>query len=155
MSNTLPFIGREQDLASALARLDLAGRGTPSSLLVRGEAGIGKSRLAAELVGRAQAAGFTPLTGRADEFDRGIPYAVIRDMLARLPAPSGAGPLRTRLDALREGLDAGAGMLGAPDDAHLLLVFDRALEALRALTADAPVVLLVDDAQLADADSLS
>ena len=113
-------------------------------MLVRGEAGVGKTRFAAELLARA---GRPSLTGRADEFDRGIPYAVFRDLLRR--AESGD----ERVHALREGLDASAA--GAPADAHLRLVFGRAVEAFHALTAGSPTVLLIEDAHLADPDSLA
>src|SRR4029450_8978127 len=101
----------------------------------------------------AQAAGLQAITGRADEFDHGIPYGLFRDLLGRLTVTT--GPLRTRVDALREGLDAAAPASGAPGDAHLSLVLARAVEVFRALSAEAPAVLLVEDVHLADADSLA
>ena len=149
MSESAPLIGREMDLAVALGQLKRMGGGGSACVLIRGEAGIGKTRLATEVLERAAGVGHRTLVGRADEFDRGIPYAVFRDVLARLDQPS------AELDGLREGLDAGAGAAGAPADAHLQLVFARAVEAFRELTAGAPTVLLIEDAHLADADSLA
>ena len=68
----------------ALEQLKRIERGGPARLLVRGEAGIGKTRLAGELLARAAQVGNRTLVGRADEFDRAIPYAVFRDVLGRL-----------------------------------------------------------------------
>src|SRR5207249_12300693 len=79
-----PLVGRELDLAVALEQLKRIERGAPAALLVRGEAGIGKSRLVAELVARARQVGYPVLVGRADDLDQGIPYAIFRDMVARL-----------------------------------------------------------------------
>jgi DNA-binding CsgD family transcriptional regulator/tetratricopeptide (TPR) repeat protein len=151
-----PLIGREKDLAVALDQLKRTGDGMSASLLLVGEAGIGKSRLAAEVLVRAEQIGQRVLVGRADEFDRGIPYAVFRDVLARLGQPGSAdGEVAERLAELRQGLDVGVGASGGPADAHLRLVFSRAVDAFRALTEGSPTVLLVEDAHLADADSLA
>ncbi|NLG23158.1 MAG: AAA family ATPase [Actinomycetales bacterium] len=42
------MVGRDQDLAAMVGALETAGRGQPVSILVRGEAGIGKTRLLQE-----------------------------------------------------------------------------------------------------------
>ncbi len=156
MSEMQPLIGREMDLAVALGQLKRIDHAGSACLLVRGEAGIGKTRLAGEVLARAEQVGHRTLVGRADEFDRGIPYAVFRDVLARI-APEGSTRADSSelLDSLRQGLDSGAGAGGAPADAHLQLVFTRAVEAFGALTAGSPTVLLIEDAHLADADSLA
>jgi DNA-binding CsgD family transcriptional regulator len=109
--------------------------------------------LASEVLARSHEEGLRTITGRADEFDHGIPYGLFRDLLGRVTVTT--GPLRTRVDALREGLDAAAPASGAPGDAHLSLVLARAVEVFRALSAEAPAVLLVEDVHLADADSLA
>ena len=70
------------DLAVALEQLKRIEHGGSAALLVRGEAGIGKTRLAAEIARARRARSATAtLSGRADDFDRGIPYAVFRDVL--------------------------------------------------------------------------
>jgi DNA-binding CsgD family transcriptional regulator len=147
MLHTPPLIGRERDLAVALEQLKSIDGGGSASVLVRGEAGIGKSRLARELLERAAKVDIRTLVGRADDFDRGIPYALFRDVLARLD-PSG-----DVIVEFRAGLDAG--IAGAPADAHLSLVLSRAVELFRELTAGSPTVLLAEDVHLADADSLA
>ena len=52
------FVGRAPELATLLAALDAAARGAGSVQLLRGEAGIGKSRTAQEVAAAARARGF-------------------------------------------------------------------------------------------------
>ena len=76
-----PFVGRRQELAalrSAWARV-AEGQG-PSLVLLGGEAGIGKSRLAAELARGVHADGGEVLLGRCDE-DPLAPYQPVAEML--------------------------------------------------------------------------
>ncbi|MFO1161004.1 MAG: adenylate/guanylate cyclase domain-containing protein [Reyranellaceae bacterium] len=86
-SSRLPFVGREVELAQASAVLLTA---LPGALLhLRGEAGIGKSRLLAETLAHAAAAGFTPMLAHAVDFGtarRQMPLRVLAEgLLARLP----------------------------------------------------------------------
>jgi class 3 adenylate cyclase len=59
-------------------RLDLAAAGDPQCVLLVGEAGIGKTRLALELRSLAIAEHFEPLAGRAYE-DVQVPFLPLRD----------------------------------------------------------------------------
>ena len=149
--NTL--IGRERHLEVALKQLERARRGSPVSILIRGEAGLGKTRLASEIGARARAGGLRVLAGRADDLDRGIPYAVFRDMLARLS--SAQEPLPESARALGHSLDVDAPAGGAVTDAHLSLVYTRAVHMFRDLAARGPLLVAIEDAHLADADSLA
>jgi DNA-binding CsgD family transcriptional regulator len=87
------LVGRRAELATALLLLDAAAGGDGRALLVTGEAGIGKSRLVAEVCARAPAAGMAVLTGRA--VPGGGAYRPVTEALLR--------PLRTRpvLDSAR------------------------------------------------------
>ncbi len=62
-----PFVGRIGERARLLERLDQARTGHGALALVLGEAGIGKSRLLAELEAAATWRGWKVATGRADE----------------------------------------------------------------------------------------
>src|SRR5579862_3330526 len=78
------LIGRPGPLASAFRTLDHAREGTGSTLLISGEAGIGKSRLVRATVEHAQALGFAVLQGACFEADRGHPYAPVLDLVRAL-----------------------------------------------------------------------
>ena len=146
---TPPLVGRELDLAVALEQLKRVERGTPASLLVRGDAGIGKSRLVAELASRAQALGYPVVAGRADDLDHGIPYAVFRDLLARL-GTADAGVVESS-EGLRRAIDGDR----AGDDEHLSVAFASAESLLRAVAGGRPAVAVLEDLHVADRESLA
>jgi DNA-binding SARP family transcriptional activator len=76
-----PLIGRERDLARLLEGLEHAAAGRGSLVVLVGEAGIGKSRLVAELtVGATQRQGRV-LVGRCYETERILPFAPWVDAL--------------------------------------------------------------------------
>jgi predicted ATPase len=81
-----PFIGRHQELAVLCERLDAAGhdQGQGGMVLVAGEPGIGKTRLAAEFAVRARDAGWLVLTGRAYESEGMPPYLPFVEALRQL-----------------------------------------------------------------------
>jgi DNA-binding NarL/FixJ family response regulator len=77
------LIGREAHLDQFERVLAAAADGTGAAIAISGEAGVGKTRLTAEL--RAMAAGYEPAfdvaSGSCFEFDTATPYAPIVDML--------------------------------------------------------------------------
>jgi class 3 adenylate cyclase/tetratricopeptide (TPR) repeat protein len=78
----LPFIGREVELAQALGVLSAA---TPGAFLhLRGEAGIGKSRLLAELLNEAERRGFVPLLVRIVDFGADRRQSPLRTLAEQL-----------------------------------------------------------------------
>lgn len=103
---TCPLIvGREPELVALGRLLAEARAGAGHTALITGEAGVGKSRLAAWVAERAQGLGFRVLRGGCFEPDRALPYAGLLDVLrAQL------GPLAP---------DAAAAALG-PLAAHLV-----------------------------------
>jgi tetratricopeptide (TPR) repeat protein len=101
-----PLVGRRGErerLAEQLRMLQQAGSGDPSQssvVVIEGEAGIGKSRLVAELVEQAQAAGVRVLAGGGDAIERNTPYYAWREIFIRLPAVSAAGDTEARRRAV-------------------------------------------------------
>jgi predicted ATPase len=75
------LIGRQAEVASLHALIDQAGQGHGQVVLLSGEAGVGKSRLAAEVKTQAQAQGFLILQGNCFPTDRSAPYAPLLDLL--------------------------------------------------------------------------
>ncbi|MGK2852081.1 MAG: ATP-binding protein, partial [Candidatus Limnocylindrales bacterium] len=73
-------IGRDRELAAVDAALSEAAVGRPTHLLIAGEAGVGKSRLVAEIAARATAHEMRFLVGGcANVGDGGLPYGPILD----------------------------------------------------------------------------
>ena len=83
------FVGRDGELGALLDRWSEASRGTSTCLLISGEAGIGKTRLAAELAAAVRAAGATVLRARCYEAERSLylqPIVeIIREAVATVP----------------------------------------------------------------------
>lgn len=79
----LPFVGRTAELAQLAQVLERCARGRGQVVLIRGEAGIGKTRLALELAARAAANGFRVVTAQALDFgDAADPVpALVRGLL--------------------------------------------------------------------------
>jgi DNA-binding CsgD family transcriptional regulator len=135
------FVGRQRELGELRAAYERAAVGAACAMLVGGEAGVGKTRLLAELGSGAQRDGALVLTGVcADLRDAAMPLLAIAEALAAL------GPLPGRASADLE--DAGRGV--APGVA----VFAPVLELLREAAADAPVLLAIDDVHWADRSTL-
>ena len=66
-SGTDPFVGREHELAELTAALDSALQGRGQLVMLVGDPGIGKSRLAEELANLADERGAEVLWGRCPE----------------------------------------------------------------------------------------
>src|SRR5689334_22196369 len=88
--HTAPLTGRETELATLSAALQSADQGRGGTIILAGESGIGKTRLASALVEQATKRGFTVAVGRAYPVETGVPYAVFGDAL--LPLLRGLDP---------------------------------------------------------------
>jgi len=75
------LVGRDRELDVLERLLGEACAGSSRFVAVRGEPGIGKSCLVAELAGRAVAAGCLVLEGRATELERDFPFGLLVDAL--------------------------------------------------------------------------
>ncbi len=75
------LIGRTSDLAALRLCVEQGKSGKGRVALLCGEAGIGKSRLVAELKTEAVAQGFQSLQGHCFPSDRSCPYAPLLDLL--------------------------------------------------------------------------
>ena len=78
------FVGRGRELArfSALVRAVSAGHG--QLVVLTGEAGIGKSRLAAQVLAECASGGFAVFSGTADEVEQRRPFGVVLDALGSI-----------------------------------------------------------------------
>src|SRR5262245_19627979 len=75
------LIGRTQEFATLERVLSTAQEGKGQSLLIAGDAGVGKSRLLSELAKRATEQGCLVIAGRCFEQDAAFPYSLWIDAL--------------------------------------------------------------------------
>ena len=146
------LIGRDAHVAELLAEFKRAAAGHGSMALIRGDGGIGKSRLANEVLARVAPMGAVVMIGHAASADRGTPYALVRDLLGNVPrdAPADVVDRTRRLADLIE--------IGDPQDRsgarpHALL--SAVVELIERITDRDPLVMVWEDLHAADADSLS
>jgi DNA-binding CsgD family transcriptional regulator/tetratricopeptide (TPR) repeat protein len=138
------FVGRSAALAALRGALDAAVSGRGSTVLVAGEAGIGKTRVVAELTDLAGNAGAVVLYGRCIELvGPGVPYFALLEAL-RSASHSG------RPSWLVDGPDP-AGL--PPADVQRRL-FEELRGTLDTMAATAPLVLVVEDLHWADRSTL-
>jgi DNA-binding NarL/FixJ family response regulator len=145
-------IGRELPLARLLDNLKSALSGTGRTCLITGEAGVGKTLLIQELLARAHDCHV--LSGKAQDYDHGIAYATLRDLLASA-AEDFDEPSREALAALQRALDAA--ILGRqdaqrprPHPSYLLTT-----RFLSSLCEHRPAIVALDDAHLSDDETLT
>ncbi len=85
------LVGRAGQLSALDAAFAQAGRGSPPTVLLGGEAGVGKSRLVSEFAGRSRGTGARVLTGGCLELGvDGLPFAPFTSVLRELVRDLGA-----------------------------------------------------------------
>jgi DNA-binding CsgD family transcriptional regulator/tetratricopeptide (TPR) repeat protein len=88
-----PMVGRASELAHLLSHVDRAAGGRASTVLLAGDAGVGKTRLLDELTARAAERGVRVLTGHCvDLGDVGLPYLPFVDLLRPVAADPALAP---------------------------------------------------------------
>jgi DNA-binding NarL/FixJ family response regulator len=155
--STGPVVGRRNELDAVRQELQTARGGRLAALTVEGEPGIGKTRLLLAADELASEAGFTTIAVTADEELRG-PFLLARSIVGAPEALTAATLPETRA-ALDAALDAMSGrddpgLASLPPDRRLLRTFDLGAVAFRALAAERPLAVLIDDLQWSDDDSL-
>ena len=148
-------IGRELALASLIDKLKAALGGAGCSCLVTGEAGIGKTRLVQDLLERAQDYDCNILSGKAQEYDHGIAYASLRDLLSSAAKDDFDENCQADLDDLIHVLNVTILSPGSQGrDAHVQPAYLLMTKLLNDLCLDKPTIVALDDAHLADDETL-
>ena len=159
------FVGRERELADILGAFDDARSGTGRLVLLTGEPGIGKSRLADELAAHAQARGTTVLWGRCWEAGGAPAYwpwvqalrSYVRDQdpeTLRRQLGAGTSDLAHLLPDLRELFPDVPELHDLESEGARFRLFDAVATFLRNASEETPLVLVLDDLHVADEPSL-
>ncbi|MFI9385025.1 ATP-binding protein [Kutzneria sp. NPDC052558] len=150
------LVGRDRELGIVDRAIDAVRGGAGRVLLVSGQAGIGKSRLAISALGKAKEHGFAVLMGSSSPLQAGLAYAPVVEALRRylgtLPEPESA----KLLDGLHDiaGLIADPRLSPAPPTGDPELertrMFEAVLRLMERITAGRPALFVVDDLHWAD-----
>ncbi|MCL9759569.1 AAA family ATPase [Frankia sp. AiPa1] len=176
------FVARAPELATLSAALATAAEGTPTTVLVGGEGGVGKSHLIREFSRRARMEGVRVLTGVCIGLAAGeLPYAPLAEMLRGLARDLGGQTVRAvagraypalsqvvpylddafddtaadtmdPADGAATATTAGTGEQAGPAPVGRLL--EAVLRLLHRLAERAPLLLVIEDLQWADRSTL-
>lgn len=170
------LIGRADEVAQIRSVIENAKKGSLQTLLLRGDAGIGKSRLAGEAVRLAIADDFHIAAGEALSYGTYTPYIPWISILRRLmelPAVGGGQPALTKIREIITSINPDMGYR-LPIIAHLLGIecpdnnitrhfdgqlrqenlYDFLLLYLKHKAEQHPIMLLFEDSQWIDQSSL-
>jgi tetratricopeptide (TPR) repeat protein/ABC-type cobalamin/Fe3+-siderophores transport system ATPase subunit len=159
LAGETPLVGREVELAQLRDALQATLAGQGQLVVVMGEAGIGKSRLVAELVAEASRKGARILLGRCFETEQVLPFGPWINVLraSRLAADGETldrlGPV-WRAELARLLPEIAPGTSPATPTADLAQLFEAVAQLLERVTLAQPAVLVFEDLHWADEMSL-
>ncbi|MFJ8578544.1 AAA family ATPase [Micromonospora sp. NPDC093277] len=153
------LVGRQQELAGLRETLDRARAGEAATVLVGGEAGVGKTRLLEEFAVLAGGAGARVLVGQCLELgEAGLPFApfaaALREVLRHDGPAAFAGyeaefaRLLPELARVPAGVAAPAGLTAS--DAPRGYLFELVADLFRRIAEERPLVLVIEDLHWAD-----
>ncbi|MEC3980818.1 ATP-binding protein [Amycolatopsis sp. H20-H5] len=142
------LVGRQEEVRSVDELIRGARESRGGALVLRGEAGIGKSALLDHA--QSTASGFQVIHASGSEFESELPFATLHQLCQPLCAPS-LGHLAELPAQHQEVLRVAFGMTTGPPDVHRVGL--ATLELLASATRERPVLCVIDDAQWLDSAS--
>ena len=148
-------MGRADELAELVALLDAALDGRSGFAVIAGEPGIGKTRLAEELAALAGARAVPVLWGGCTAAEGAPAYWPWRRVLRSWLAVVGPDRAAAAMAGFGEVARLAPELPGEPVESDRFALFDAVARFLVTVAEEAGLVLVLDDVQWADADSLA
>ena len=159
------FVGRSAERALLLDAVSRALAGNGGVVLIGGEPGIGKTRLAEEVAGGAADRGMAVLVGHSYERSGASPYVALIELFESALAASSPDDFRRVLGdtapelarvvpRLRRVFPDLPDPLAMPADQERLYLFSCLSEVFGRLSGEKPLLLVLDDLQWADEPTL-
>ncbi len=143
------FVGRHAEAALVALALEQT-LGVATALVIRGEPGIGKTRLLNEVTTRARSKGHQVLVVRANAHEARVPFGALSLALERAAAQDAA---------FTAGADAVRSFIADPGQADARLSFAQICDAFARMLIEAgdrtPTALAIDDLHALDHESLA
>jgi tetratricopeptide (TPR) repeat protein len=156
-----PLVGRQAEVTLLNERLAMAKTGESQCVVLHGEPGIGKSRLAADFCSWALLAGWRVERVAVQPHDKERPMGAFVELIPgmlKLPGAIGAAPesLAALKRLTKHELRAGAIDVKSSEssDAVSAAIVRAINDVIDAVAAESPLILLVEDAQWLDTESL-
>lgn len=156
------FVGRDAELTRLEDAWTTTRRGVRTAILLAGEAGVGKTRLAVQMAHRVLDEGGLVLAGRCEQ-DTTVPLEPVQHLVGAYAAAAdpatlaeAAGPFAPELARHIVSMAAIVDDPGAPDadrDAERFRLFAGITHLLHSAARRRPVLVIIDDLQWADAAS--
>jgi class 3 adenylate cyclase len=155
------LVGRQEELSQLEDALLAANRSDGRFVLLAGEAGIGKTRLATELTRRARKLGCTALWGSCSEAELSLPYLPFVEAIGNqlgehdlAQVRTELGPMSAELAQLFPQLGNGAQPAASGDPAQAKLrMFESVVTLLELWARERGLLLVVDDVHWADSST--
>lgn len=164
-SGVTPFVGRRRERAELRTILDRLDDGRGGLLVIGGEPGVGKTRLAEELIADAAARDHRALIGRCYEMEAPPPYGPFVEVLEaalkevdaetfRMALGPSAGEVAKVLPQLRHLYDDIPAPLELPPEQERRYLFNSIRDFIERASSVKPLVVLFDDVHWTDEASL-
>lgn len=160
-----PFVGREAEIGDLRRFIESAARGRGGMVLLAGEPGVGKSRLAGQIAAEARVRGLGTLIGGCYDTPGVAPLTPLTEMLgqaldalshddAREILGEDAARLSVLVPAIRDRFGAGEPPETAPED-RLRALLMSARDVLDRAAARRPMLLVIEDLHWADPETVA
>ena len=151
---TLPFLGRDAEMAALQERFARAKAGEAQCVVIVGEPGIGKTRLAEELCTQAVLAGASVERVATQPYDVHRPMATFADLVPRLlelPGALGCSPeSMAALKRLTRPESVDKQSIAETSEVIAAAIARAIADLIDSITGESPLLILVDDAQWTD-----